>query len=274
LLPCGVEPDLDRERFAHKTAVVTGAGSESGIGFAAARKLGLSGCRVAITSTTERIHQRVAELKTLGVEAHGFVADLTDRGQSDAMSRQVLSGLGRVEILVNNAGMVQVGQPEEEAACLATLSEQAWHASIQRNLTTCFNVTQGFLPGMIERQYGRIVNVSSATGPVVSNPASAPYSAAKAGMLGMSRSLAIEVGQQGITVNCVAPGWISSGSQLPEEAIGGFHSPMRRSGTPDEVADLIAFLASDESRYITGQLVIIDGGNTLQEYKGPIESYY
>ncbi len=93
-------------------------------------------------------------------------------------------------------------------------------------------------------------------------------------MLGMSRSLAIEAGQQGITVNCVGPGWINSGSQPPEEALGGFNTPMRRSGTPDEVADLIAFLASDESRYITGQLVIIDGGNTLQEYKGPIESYY
>ena len=265
---------MDRERFAHKIAVVTGAGSESGIGFAAARNLGLSGCRVAVTSTTERIHQRVSELKALGIDVHGFVADLMDRSQSDAMCQQILSGLGAVDILVNNAGMVQMGQPETDWASLATLSEQAWHESIHRNLTTCFNVTQGFLPGMIERQYGRIVNVSSVTGPVVSNPASAAYSAGKAAMLGMSRSLAIEVGQQGITVNCVGPGWISSGSQPPEEAAAGFNTPMRRSGTPDEVADLIAFLASDESRYITGQLVIIDGGNTLQEYKGPIESYY
>jgi 3-oxoacyl-[acyl-carrier protein] reductase len=92
--------------------------------------------------------------------------------------------------------------------------------------------------------------------------------------VGMSRSLAMDVGNQGITVNNVAPGWISSGSQLPEEAIGGHNTPLRRSGTPDEVADLIAFLASDESTYITGQLIIIDGGNTLQEYKGPVEDYY
>jgi 3-oxoacyl-[acyl-carrier protein] reductase len=170
--------------------------------------------------------------------------------------------------------MTQVGQVERNGTPLATLSEKAWHESIHRNLTTCFNVTQGFLPGMIERQYGRIVNVSSVTGPLVSSPALAPYSAAKAAMLGMSRSLAIEVGAQGITVNCVAPGWIATASQTPEEAIGGVNTPMRRSGTPDEVADLIAFLASDESRYITGQLIVIDGGNTLQEYKGPIESYY
>jgi 3-oxoacyl-[acyl-carrier protein] reductase len=265
---------LDRERFARKIGVVTGAGSESGIGFAAARNLGLSGCRVALTSTTERIHQRVSELKALGVDAHGFVADLRDRKQSDAMCAEILSRLGDVDILVNNAGMVQVGQKQRDELPLVSLSEDAWHECIHRNLTTCFNVTQGFLPGMIERQYGRIVNVSSVTGPLVSSPALAGYSAAKAAMLGMSRSLAIEVGQQGITVNCVAPGWIATGSQPPEEAIGGFNTPMRRSGTPDEVADLIAFLASDESRYITGQLVVIDGGNTLQEYKGPIESYY
>jgi len=266
---------VDRERFADKAAVLTGAGSERGIGFAAARNLGLGGCRVAITSTTDRIFERVSELQALGIEAHGFVADLTDRGQVEDLGRHVLSALGRVDILINNAGMVQVGKPgEEESAPLATLSEQAWRESIERNLNTCFHVTQVFLPGMIEHRYGRIVNVSSVTGPVVSNPASAAYSAAKAAMVGMSLSLAIEVGAQGITVNNVAPGWISTGSQLPEEAIGGFNTPLRRSGTPDEVADLIAFLASDESRYITGQLIIIDGGNTLQEYKGPIESYY
>jgi len=265
---------VDRERFANRAAVITGAGSESGIGFAAARNLGRGGCRVAITSTTDRIHKRVAELAALGIEAHGFVADLTDRDQVEALGKQARSALGPIDILVNNAGMVQVGTPDEESAPLVTLSERAWRESLERNLNTCFHVTQVFLPGMLERRYGRIVNVSSVTGPLVSNPASAAYSAAKAAMVGMSRSLAIEVGAQGITVNNVAPGWIATGSQLPEEAIGGENTPLRRSGTPDEVADLIAFLASDESRYITGQLIVIDGGNILQEYKGPIESYY
>jgi 3-oxoacyl-[acyl-carrier protein] reductase len=265
---------LDRERFADRTAVITGAGSESGIGFAAARNMGLSGCRVAIASTTDRIFQRVSELRALGIEAHGCVADLMDRSQTRVMCADIAATLGLVDILVNNAGMVQVGQVDVDSPPFVDLSERAWHESIHRNLTTCFNVTQELLPGMIERQYGRIVNVSSVTGPVVSNPAEAAYSAAKAAMVGMSRSLAIEVGEQGITVNNVAPGWITTGSQLPEEAIAGFNTPLRRSGTPDEVADLIAFLASDESRYITGEVIIIDGGNALQEYKGPIESYY
>lgn len=264
---------MDTQRFANRTAVVTGAGSESGIGFAAARKLGLGGARVVITSTTERIFSRVAELRTLGIDAHGYVADLMDRRQVNALCRKILFELGDVHILVNNAGMVQVGQVEDTAA-FADLPQKSWHESIDRNLTTCFNITQELLPGMISQRYGRIVNVSSVTGPVVSNPASAPYSAAKAAMVGMSRSIAMDVGDKGITINNVAPGWISSASQLPSEVVGGFNTPLRRSGTPDEVGDLIAFLASDESSYITGQLIVIDGGNTLQEYKGPMESYY
>jgi 3-oxoacyl-[acyl-carrier protein] reductase len=269
----GQEDCMDTERLAGRTALVTGAGSADGIGFAAARKLGLGGARVAITSTTDRIFQRAGELEALGITAKGYVADLMDRDQVNELCRSVIADLGAVHILVNNAGMVQVGQVEESAA-LATLPPRVWHEGIDRNLTTCFNVTQEILRGMIAMKYGRIVNVSSVTGPVVSNPASAPYSAAKAAMVGMSRSLALDVGHMGITVNNVAPGWISSGSQLPAEAIGGYNTPLRRSGTPDEVADLIAFLSSDESSYITGQLIIIDGGNTLQEYKGPPASYY
>jgi len=264
---------VGKQRFEGKVALITGAGSETGIGFATARKLGIQGCLVAITSTTTRVFDRVRALRELGIDVYGHVADLMDRQQVKGLCQAVSSALGSPHILVNNAGMVQVGQ-QQTSASLATISEQAWHESIHRNLTTCFNVTQEVLPAMIAAAYGRIVNVSSVTGPVVSNPASGPSSAAKAAMVGMSRSLAIEVAGQGITVNCVAPGWIASGSQLPEEEIGGYNTPMRRSGTPAEVADLIAFLASDESTYITGQLIVIDGGNTLQEYKGPIEGYY
>ena len=267
---------MDKTRFLNRTALVTGAGSDSGIGFAAARTLGLGGAKVAITSTTDRIFQRVSELKALGIDARGYVADLMDRAQVNALCSAVESEMGPVHILVNNAGMVQVGQEEsaEEHHGLDTLPEKDWHESIHRNLSTCFNVTQEIVRGMIRHKYGRIVNVSSVTGPVVSNPGSAAYSASKAAMVGMSRSLAMDVGDKGITVNNVAPGWISSGSQLPEEVIGGYNTPLKRSGTPGEVADLIAFLSSDESTYITGQVIIIDGGNTLQEYKGPSEAYY
>ncbi|MEJ2059984.1 MAG: SDR family NAD(P)-dependent oxidoreductase [Gammaproteobacteria bacterium] len=264
---------MDRERFSNRVALITGAGSETGIGFATACNLGRSGARIAITSTTARIDERVAALQAEGIDARGYVADLTDRKQVDALIGNVQRDFGAVDILVNNAGMTQVGQ-EEPLLSLADMTPETWDESIDRNLGTCFNVTHRVLPGMITRGYGRIVNVSSVTGPLVSNPGEAAYSAAKAAMVGMSRSLAIEVAAHGITVNNVAPGWIASGSQTAEEAVGAQNTPMKRAGTPAEVADLIAFLASDEATYITGQLHVIDGGNILQEYKGPGEQYY
>jgi 3-oxoacyl-[acyl-carrier protein] reductase len=135
-------------------------------------------------------------------------------------------------------------------------------------------MTHAVLPFLIKNQYGRIVNVSSVTGPLVSNPGETAYSAAKAGMVGMSRGLAIEVAKYNITVNNVAPGWIGTGSSTDEEKVAGENTPMGRAGTPQEVADLIAFLASDESTYITGQMIVIDGGNTIQDYKGPPDLYY
>jgi 3-oxoacyl-[acyl-carrier protein] reductase len=127
---------------------------------------------------------------------------------------------------------------------------------------------------MIERGWGRIVNVASVTGPVVSNPRSGFYSAAKAGMVGLTRSLAIEVGRKGITVNAVLPGWIQTGSSSESETIAGRNTPIGRSGTPEEVAEVVAFLASPAASYVTGTTVVVDGGNSVQEYKGPSEGYY
>ena len=121
---------------------------------------------------------------------------------------------------------------------------------------------------MLTRQRGRIVNVSSVTGPLVSTPGEAAYSAAKAGMVGMSRALALEVATQGITVNCIAPGWVATGSQIAEEARAALHTPIGRAGTPAEMAAAIAFLAMPGASYITGQLIVIDGGNCLQDRKG------
>jgi 3-oxoacyl-[acyl-carrier protein] reductase len=121
---------------------------------------------------------------------------------------------------------------------------------------------------MIEKAYGRVVNVTSVTGPVASNPGMSAYSAAKAGMAGLTRALALETGGSGITVNSVAPGWIKTASSSAREIEAGRNTPVGRSGTPAEVAALIVFLSSNEASYITGQIIVVDGGNTGQEHKG------
>jgi 3-oxoacyl-[acyl-carrier protein] reductase len=263
----------DRNRFKNRVALITGAGSETGIGFAAACLLARDGADVAITSTTGRIYQRAKSVTTGSAEIKGYTADLMHRDQVEKLVDNVIYEFGRIDILVNNAGMVQVGK-EEAFINMVDLPPHEWDDAIDRNLNTCFNMTHAVLPTMIKNKYGRIINVSSVTGPLVSNPGETAYSAAKAAMVGMSRSLAIEVAQYNITVNNVAPGWIGTGSSTEAEKIAAANTPMGRAGTPQEVADLIAFLASDESTYITGQMIVIDGGNTIQEYKGPRDLYY
>jgi 3-oxoacyl-[acyl-carrier protein] reductase len=253
-----------------KVALVTGAGSAEGIGFATARMLAAQGADVAITSTTDRIQERRAELgneRTLAL-----VCDLRSFGDAGELVKQVLAHFGKIDILVNNAGMVQWGT-EEFLSRFDTLSEEQWDSEIDLNLKTCFNVTRAVIPHMIRAKYGRIVSVSSVTGPVASNPGNSAYAAAKAAMAGLTRTLALEVGGAGITVNAVAPGWIKTASSSEREIEAGRHTPIGRSGTPDEVAALIVFLCSREASYITGEVIVVDGGNTVQEYKGPGEFF-
>jgi 3-oxoacyl-[acyl-carrier protein] reductase len=252
-----------------RVALVTGAGSPQGIGFATAKILGREGAAVAIASTTDRIEDRADELGAGGVEAEGFVADLTDRSQVAKVAEGVLRRFGRVDILVNNAGMVTVADGEWEERPFLELDDTAWDRDLAMNLGTAYNVTRALLPQMVERGWGRVVMVSSVTGPVVANVGSVGYSAAKAGMDGLMRGLAIEVAADGVTVNSVQPGWIATGSQTPDEAVAGTHTPIGRSGAPEEVGEAIAFLASDRASYITGQTLIVDGGNVIQEAKGP-----
>ena len=162
--------------------------------------------------------------------------------------------------------MVQIGR-DEPSKLFHEVSDEQWHYGIDINLTSAFMVTRAVLPGMMERNYGRIVNISSVTGPSVGIAGSSVYSAAKAGMLGMTRSLAIESGPNNVTVNCIGPGWIETASSGDSEITAGKFTPIGRPGTPEEVGHVAVFLASEEASYVTGQLLIVDGGNTIQEYK-------
>jgi 3-oxoacyl-[acyl-carrier protein] reductase len=244
-------------------ALVTGAGSPTGIGFAIAKALGRAGHRVVVTSMTERIEDRARELRAQGIDAVGIAADLTDPARVSALVGEA----GDVEVLVNNAGMASLGVFDPTGP-LEDMATATWAGTMERNLTTAFYVTRACLRGMKTRGSGRIVNVASTTGPVTGIAFDAAYAAAKAGMLGLTRALCLEVARHGITVNAVAPGWIATGSQPEAEARAGMATPIGRSGTPDEVASCVAYLCSAGASYLTGQLIVIDGGNSVVEDKG------
>jgi 3-oxoacyl-[acyl-carrier protein] reductase len=244
-------------------AIVTGAGSPTGIGFATAQALGRAGHSVVIVSTTDRIKHRAAELRADGIDANPVIADLTVEADIERV-REHAEALGDVDVLVNNAGMAILGEMDEPGE-LESLDLEDWRRSLDRNLTSAFLVTRSFLLGMKSRRYGRVINVSSTTGAVSAVAGDTAYAAAKAGMVGFTRAVALEAAPYGVTVNAVAPGWIATGSQTQREAAAGLRTPVRRSGSPEEIAALIAFLASRGASYVTGQLIVADGGNSLLE---------
>jgi len=255
--------------LAGRVAVVTGAGSPTGIGFAVCRRLGELGAAVALTATTDRVEDRARELEKSGVRATGLVADLTDPAAAEAVVAAVTGRWDRLDILVNNAGMISVTDSDALSGGVDRLPYDGWQRSLRRNLDTAFLMTRAAVPAMRAAAWGRIVMVSSVTGPVMAMREDAAYASAKAAMVGLTRSLAVDLAPDGITANAVAPGWVATGSQTDDERREGKVTPMLRSGTADEIAWPVAWLCTPGAAYLTGQCLVVDGGNSVAEQRAP-----
>lgn len=241
-----------------KTAIVTGA--SRGIGAAIARKLCEAGANVALCSRSAEAVAAIADtLNSEGYTAISTAADISKKGDVEALIKTVLDRFSQIDILVNNAGITR-------DTLLMRLQDEDWDAVLQTNLTGTMYCTRAVMRPMLRQRSGRIINISSVIG-IMGNPGQASYAAAKAGIIGFTKTIAREVGVRGITVNAIAPGFITTDmtAQMPQqnqEQLRGL-IPLRRFGSPEDVADAVCFLASDAARYITGQTLHVDGGMVM-----------
>ena len=238
-----------------KTALVTGA--SSGLGLAIARTLHKAGATVGLSGTRrEALEALASELKE---RAHILPCNLSDRADTDKLIPAAEAAMGGVEILVNNAGITR-------DMLFMRMKDEDWDAVLAVNLTAAFRLSRAVLRGMMRKRYGRIINITSVAG-AVGNPGQANYTAAKAGLTGMTKSLANEVASRGVTVNCVAPGVIESPmtqalNEAQRERLLKL-IPMERFGTSEEIGASVLYLASDEAAYVTGQTLHINGGMAM-----------
>lgn len=238
-----------------KKAIVTGAAQ--GIGKTIALHLAANGADVVVTDINrEGLEGVVAEIQALGRRAHGIAMDVSSLAQCDDMVKEAVEVMGRIDILVNNAGITR-------DTLLLRMKEEQWDQVMQVNVKGTFNCTKSVLRTMFKQKYGRIIQISSVTG-AMGNPGQANYSASKAAVIGFTKAVAREYAHSGITVNAVAPGFIQTAmtDAIPEKEREAMISqiPAKKLGTPEDVASAVCFLASDESAYITGQVLHVNGG--------------
>ena len=245
--------------FENQVAVVTGAGR--GIGHAIAVRLARDGARVASVSRSEENAKRTAdEINAIRPDAaKSYAVDVADHAAVQLLGAKIIEEFGRVDVLVNNAGVTRDG-------LAMRMSPEDWDTVLNTNLKGAFNVTQSLMRTMIKQRSGRIINVSSVIG-LIGNAGQSNYAASKAGLIGYTKSLARELASRGITVNAIAPGLIETDmtSVLPEEVRKNILGkiPLGAFGKPDDIAGAVAFLASAEARYITGQVLAVDGGMVM-----------
>ena len=238
-----------------KTAIVTGA--SRGIGKAVALKFAAEGCEIAFTDLFEDDHMKNTEneLAAMGVKAKGYASNAASFEDTDKVVERIVEEFGKVDILVNNAGITK-------DTLLMRMSEEQWDAVINVNLKSVFNFTKAVQKTMLKQRNGSIVNMSSVVG-VSGNAGQSNYSASKAGIIGFTKSIARELGSRGIRSNAIAPGFIITEmtAKIPEDARKAWEEsiPMKRGGTPEEVAKVALFLASDLSSYVSGQVISVCG---------------
>ncbi len=240
----------------NKTALVTGA--SKGIGRSIALKYAEQGANVAFTylSSVEQGQALEAELAAKGVKAKGYRSDASDFAQADKLIADVIADFGSLDILVNNAGITMDN-------LLLRMNEEAWDRVINVNLKSCFNTVKAATKQMMKQKSGSIINMTSVVG-LKGNAGQANYAASKAGIIGFTKSVALELGSRGVRSNAIAPGFIETEmtGKLDEKTVQSWREaiPLKRGGSPDDVADACVFLGSDMSAYITGQVLQVDGG--------------